>query len=106
MGKNHLSANAMQGGKAEPKKEKDEIVDEFVVQLITDLGKKKKNKGVLQSYAGSAFGVCNKSEFVFCCSQEKSFKCGTKGTQFQVFCCFLARFPTGGIESKVYKFTW
>lgn len=81
MGKNHLSANAMQGGKAEPKKDKDKIVDEFVVQLITDAGK----RWVLQSYVGSAFGMCNKSEFVFHCSQEKSFKCGTKGTQFQVF---------------------
>lgn len=44
MGKNHLSANAMQGGKAEPKKEKDEIVDEFVVQLITDPEKKKRKE--------------------------------------------------------------
>lgn len=40
MGKNHLSASAMQGGKAEPKKEKSEIVDEFVVQLISDPEKK------------------------------------------------------------------
>lgn len=39
MGKNHLSANAMQGGRAEPQKGK--IVDEFVVQLIADAGKKK-----------------------------------------------------------------
>lgn len=103
VGKNHLSASAMQGGKAEPRKEKGKSVDEFVVQLISD----PEIKWVLPSQVESAFGMCNKSEFVLQCSQEKSFKCGTKGTQFQVFSCvFSSTVSCRGTWSKVYKFTW
>lgn len=47
--------------------------------------------------------MCNKSEFVFSCSQENSLKCGTKGTQFQGF---LSTVSYKGAGSKVYKFTW
>lgn len=45
----------MQGGKAEPKKEKDEIVDEFVVQLITDPEKKKKKEKSAAKLRGECF---------------------------------------------------